>query len=426
MNTSEIFKEFLSNLTVENKYEISSRYNGITKRLNDSFHGIESETYNSLQIGSYGRKTAVNGISDLDMIFELSNETFKKYDNYETNGQSSLLQDVKKEILKTYSKSYIYADGQVVVVNFSNYVVEVCPVFLQNDGTYKYPDSNQSGSWKKTNPRPEMEEINKFNIITNGNLKNISKICRSWKNKCGVKIGGLLIDTLCYEFFKNNEKHFTTSFSNYDNLVKDFFYFLKEYNNSREYWHAPGSNQKIYKKKSNFVIKAKKSYPYIIEAIEKSDNNNVYEIWKKVFGFPFPYPKLIKESSLNFTSSEEYIENLYPVDIMNSLTINCEVSQVGFRNELLRNMLDKLKVSKKLKFFIEKTDVQEPYNIKWKVKNEGEIAKQKNNFRGEIFDGGNTRNEISSFGGSHFVDCYIIKNNVCVARDRIEVPISRI
>ena len=131
MNTSEIFQEFLNNLIIQNKEEISTKYNSITKRLNDSFHSIDSETLNSLQVGSYGRKTAVNGVSDLDMIFELSDETFKKYDNYETNGQSALLQDVKKEIKKTYSTTDVRGDGQVVVVNFTNYVVEVCPVIKE-------------------------------------------------------------------------------------------------------------------------------------------------------------------------------------------------------------------------------------------------------------------------------------------------------
>ena len=170
MNTSEIFQEFLNNLIIQNKEEISTKYNSITKRLNDSFHSIDSETLNSLQVGSYGRKTAVNGVSDLDMIFELSDETFKKYDNYETNGQSALLQDVKKEIKKTYSTTDVRGDGQVVVVNFTNYVVEVCPVFIQSDGTYKFPDSNNNGSWKKTNPRPEIKEINDYNTTTDGNL----------------------------------------------------------------------------------------------------------------------------------------------------------------------------------------------------------------------------------------------------------------
>ena len=35
------------------------------------------------------------------------------------------------------------------------------------------------------------------------------------------------------------------------------------------------------------------------------------------------------------------------------------------------------------------------------------------------------RKENSKFHGPHYVDCYIIiKNGVCVARERIDVPIS--
>ena len=428
MNTSETFNEFLSNLIIQNKDEISGKYNTITKALNKWFYDKDSETDNSLQVGSYGRKTAVNGVSDLDMIFELSSDTYSQYNSYVSNGQSALLQDVKKAILKTYSSTEVRGDGQVVVVEFSNYVVEVCPVFLQSDGTYKYPDSNGGGKWKITNPRPEISELNSFNDVTNGNLKNLTKITRAWKNKCGVKIGGLLIDTLCYEFLKAKTNHHSTTMSNYDILVKDFFEFLKDYSTDREHWFAPGSNQKVFKKQSNFISKAKKAHTNVVEAIDKKENDTVYVIWKKVFGYPFPYPKAINESSVNYTVNEEFVENMYPVDITNMLRINCEVSQAGFRTELLRNIMAKLKVNKKLKFYIEQTDVIKPYSVKWKIKNEGEIAKTKNNLRGQIInDGGNEiRNENSNFSGSHFVECYIIKNNICVARDRIDVPISSI
>ena len=34
--------------------------------------------------------------------------------------------------------------------------------------------------------------------------------------------------------------------------------------------------------------------------------------------------------------------------------------------------------------------------------------------------------EESSFEGDHYVECYIVKNGVCVAKDRIEVPISKL
>ena len=151
-----------------------------------------------------------------------------------------------------------------------------------------------------------------------------------------------------------------------------------------------------------------------------------HSIWRKVFGCSFPYPKQIREASLNYTPNEQFIEDLFPVDITNVLKIECEVSQAGFRTELLRKMLTKLKIKKSLKFYIEYTDVEPPYVVKWKVRNKGLIAKERNNFRGQILDDGGhgIRKESSDFEGEHYVECYLIKDNICVARDRIDVPIS--
>ena len=160
MNTSDVFKEFLGNLVIQNKEEISGRYKTITKALNKKFWNNESEILNSLQIGSYGRKTAVNGISDLDMIFEMSEEDFKKYNSSDSNGQLKVLQDCKDAIKVSFPTTDIKVDRYVVVVNFTNYEVEVCPVFLQADTKYKFPDSYDCGKWKVTNPRPEINEIN--------------------------------------------------------------------------------------------------------------------------------------------------------------------------------------------------------------------------------------------------------------------------
>jgi len=46
--------------------------------------------------------------------------------------------------------------------------------------------------------------------------------------------------------------------------------------------------------------------------------------------------------------------------------------------------------------------------------------------RGDISTTGNdTRSkEESSFAGNHYVECYLIKNDVCVATDIISVPIG--
>lgn len=71
MSTAANFKAFCENLAVENQEDISRRYRLITRRLNEDFWNRDSTTAHSLFVGSYGRNTAINGISDLDMLFEL-------------------------------------------------------------------------------------------------------------------------------------------------------------------------------------------------------------------------------------------------------------------------------------------------------------------------------------------------------------------
>lgn len=427
MDIATTFKSFLSKLEVTNSEDIISRFKKITKRLNKDFHDdLDSEEDNGLYVGSFGRDTAINGISDLDMNFIISNSDYSTYNKIQ-NGQRVLLQDVKASILKTYPNSIVYVDRYVVVVEFKNDFIEVCPVFEENDGSFTFPDSYNQGSWKKTNPTPEAIELKAYNITTNENLIYLCQMARAWKNKMGVKIGGLLIDTFAYDFFKSDDKYAEYRLDRYDLLVQEFFGYLKELSTERAYWHAPGSNQHVYNKNSNLKSKAKKAFKLCETAILNNNDNEVYETWRKIFGKSFPYPKALLESSTNFIATEEYIEYQHPLNIIYKLRIDCEVTQTGFRTELLRKMT-KLKKQKQLQFFIDETDVPQPYTVLWKVKNEGLIAKQKN-MRGQIISsnkGPDKRNESSSFEGEHFVECYIIKDGYCVARDRIEVPIATI
>ena len=69
MSISDAFQTFLTNLKVDNADTISSRYGEITSACNKRFRDTDSKTANNLQVGSYGRWTAINGISDLDMLY---------------------------------------------------------------------------------------------------------------------------------------------------------------------------------------------------------------------------------------------------------------------------------------------------------------------------------------------------------------------
>lgn len=97
------------------------------------------------------------------ILFDLPKETYTKYDNYESNGQSALLQEVKNILLERYPNTKMKGDGQVVVISFSKYKVELVLAFKQTDNRFKYPNSNNGGSWKYTDPLPEIEECKNLN-----------------------------------------------------------------------------------------------------------------------------------------------------------------------------------------------------------------------------------------------------------------------
>jgi len=67
-----------------------------------------------------------------------------------------------------------------------------------------------------------------------------------------------------------------------------------------------------------------------------------------------------------------------------------------------------------------------PYSVYWKVRNVGPEAERRDMTRGKILDdrGNSERIENTNFYGPHYVECYIIEDGVCAARDRIGVPIS--
>lgn len=80
-----------------------------------------------------------------------------------------------------------------------------------------------------------------------------------------------------------------------------------------------------------------------------------------------------------------------------------------------------------LEFYIEFTNVPKPYEVKWKVLNIGAEAERRNCVRGQIISSNREqekRVENSDFWGVHYVECYIIKDELVVARNRISVLIS--
>jgi len=433
--SATLFEQFRKNISVQNASAISTSYSNITTRLNKDFWDSESDTAHTRQVGSYGRQTAINGVSDLDMVFELPWSEYKRYKNLKGNGPSQLLQDVRKSLKVRYPMTEIKGDGQVVVVEFSQYRVEVLPAFFDKDADgYRFGDSNDGGSWKLCKPIQEIDAVNKRNSETNRNYKHVCKMIRAWKNYHGVNIGGMLIDTLVYNFFSQNHDYDKLSYASYDALFVSLFSYLGSLDH-QEYWLAPGSGQRIHSS-GKFQPKSKKAAAKCQEAVDADTEKKKIKLWREVFGRNFPAESSDMTKSVNAAfdvsryTTEEFIEDKYSVDIQYDLEIDSEVSEKGtFAGKLRRlsEIFPWLPTGRQLVFKVEACTVPPPYTLLWKVRNVGAEAERRRMIRGQIVsdDGRQQRKEETDFHGEHFVEAYVVKGDVCVARDLIDVRINQ-
>lgn len=154
-------------------------------------------------MGSYGRGTAID-TSDIDILVELPRNEYERFDAHKGNGQSRFLQDVKAAIQTTYPRSNIRADGQVIVVDFSDGIkFEVLPAFKQIDwlgnwnGKYDYPDTNRGGNWRSTNPKAEQDAMKVRNRESNGLLFDTCRHMREIRDThfSSYHLSGIVIDS---------------------------------------------------------------------------------------------------------------------------------------------------------------------------------------------------------------------------------------
>lgn len=439
MSLETDFEIFIGNLEPTNISEMEITVGEIAKKLNKNYYNLDSDKTSHMYIvGSVGRETAIKGVSDLDILFDLPVEVFKRFDAYKEKKQSSLLQEVKNVLKARYPNTDISGDGQVVVIKFNKYTVELVPGFKQSDDRFKYPDTNNGGSWKYTDPLPEISESKKTAEDTDNNFKYIANMLRAWKNKQGFKFGGLLIDTITYKFLNEKTDYRNIGFDSYLDMTQALFEYIKDLNKDQSYWYALGSNQQVYNcDNGKFITKAEKAYKKIKDLTANSSDVN--KKLRQVFGTQFP--KKVTAENRAYTSSynqkyyndtEEFIEDYFTVDIKYNISIDCKITQDGFRPMLLKKLLrDKmfLAIKKHLEFYIDSMDSEikkeAPYDIYWKVKNEGQEAIKRDCIRGQI-KRTNTKfiNESSDFIGEHYVECYIVKDGICIAKDHIDVPIS--
>lgn len=427
MNTNnniiqDLFNTFLGRieLTQQQKQDAKTKYQGVCKTLHNYYYSSQYTGSTKFLFGSYKTQTNIRPLTDkqdVDVIFIMPPEKFERYDNYISNGQSSLLQEMRQVLNKTYSTTdKIKGWEKVVLVNFAQnkHNVEVLPAWERKDGSFCIPTTTYGGQWEVFNPREHLNLFKQSNQKTQGLTRSLCKLFKAWnRNTKTLTLKSFEIEKYVIDFINHSD----LSYQPIQYIIKNLFAYIEENCNYEHYSHLLTAISRA--KKAIELEEKEKFYPASLE-------------WQKVFSKQFPKcNKSIKLKTIHedYSPQEEYIENLFIQNLeeVYHLEITCKVQQAGYRPECLKSLLkhSRLKVKKKLEFHVTH-NISAPYQVYWKVRNFGEEARKRDDLRGKIVkdQGHETKEENTKYKGSHYVECYIIKNNYCVARDRIDIPIS--
>ena len=292
MGVAEWFSTFCGTLRLDSdkRSTLGYRTGRITRAVNEAFRNLDSDTAYRFYVGSMGRNTAIPTTSDVDLLVELPAATYHQYNAHAGNGQSALLTAVRTAIRTTYKTSDVFGDGQVVIVSFDDGVTyEVLPAFANTNGGFTFGDTNSGGSWRECKPKQEMDAFAKRNQACNGNLIELARMARAWRDCNGVPMNGMLIDALVYQFIET-WPHRDKSYLYYDWMTRDFFGFLAGQPNSQVYWLAPGSGSYV-RRKGPFEYKARQAELRALEAINDQATGHEWSAkqkYREIYGNLFP------------------------------------------------------------------------------------------------------------------------------------------
>ena len=311
-------------------------------------------------------------------------------------------------------------------------------IYRRTDNGMEYMYEHSGNEWSLRNPRAINDWFNNEIACYGDDLRKIirlSKIfCKSrsaWVNMAP----GLVQTVVCDEVYRQ-----------YDRIDKTFYYAMVavknrldlsvNVNNPTDKAMSLLQNQKHRDEIINWHNRLSQKLDDLSVLFSSTcTDSQAREAWFKFFNHSFweiddKKVKCTKSvgNSVNYRNTEQFIENEYIMDLRYDVYVRCLIGKNGFRSSPIREFLQKCCGRLPHGFSIDcemvETNAPSYDKVLWKVRNVGAVAEERDMIRGQISDRGTKIHEHSDFYGPHYIECYLIKGNRCIAKKRIDVPID--
>lgn len=423
----------VSKLREKKKINIERLQAGL-KEYNEE-HKTDYKIVQTIEQGSVAMSTI---IKNKDMDYDIDVAIIFEKENISNIGPNAI-QNIIIDALKrkcTNMKTPPYSKTNCIRIEYAdNYHIDFAIYRREKSYNDEFVYEHAGSEWRERNP---YAINNWFKDEINQQGYNLRKVIRLSKMFCKSRDswdmpGGLIQTVLCSDEFVKK-----------DRIDETFYYTLTKVRDRLAYnknVFNPTNNQSLiltedHKNKVDNLYNRLNNYINKLSVLFEKDctYEKACNAWYEFFNNEY-WKSDIQNQSNNIVcdDTEEYIKNMFPILNTNKyIKLDCRLRDSNRQkpDRLLSNILsknEKIDIGYILDFYIENTNVSRPYEIYWKVKNNGGEAMRLNDLRGEIFksfSANDHHSEYSKFKGNHYVECYIIKNKVCVAIGRIEVPIE--
>ncbi|WP_051549449.1 SMODS domain-containing nucleotidyltransferase [Nocardioides sp. URHA0032] len=336
--------------------------------------------------------------------------------------------------------------SRCVRIDYSgDFHVDVVPFVTRNGATYI--TNRVKNEFQVSAPDEFTAWLEGQNRITDGNLVKVVRLLKYLRDhKSTYKVPSVtLTAALAHQVSDTATVLDPDAYKNVANTLRTLSSALSAqvdgYETVPPYIKDPGTGQDLTDrwKPENYIAfrdRFRRHATLIANACDAQTYAEALAIWRDLFGPDFGEsvtltaaveahyaaapPATEKFLDKNF-GIEERINPAYTVKAVGEV-----VPKKGFRNRPLPATGDLVDKYRDIIVRIKDCNVPEPYDLYWKVRNHGEEAEQASALRGDIHkdDGSKSRKESTQYVGRHYVEAYIVKDGVCVAKSRQPVIVT--
>ena len=451
MKLLDYFAQFLRdkvNLNQSRLDDLNSRVDSITEIL-ESDDDLGGRLLDTVPQGSWAHRTIIRPRIgkefDADFLVRLTEDA-------RWNADPRQYGEAIWEVLHNHGTYAVMTTrkNRCIRVRYANFChVDIVPYVVRSDG-YEVIVNRETNTFETTNPVGFTSWLQEKDDLTGGNLRRAIRLLKYLRDRQGAfSIKSVLLTTLVGNVV-DSWRTFDTEYYNdvpttLVNVLEDLDIWLqaRPYKPSITDPSCPTTSfdhRWTDQQYTAFRDSVHQLAPEVRAAYDTQGIGASLTAWQSVFGDAFPKtlaPAPISAGAIlrniapraGRAPKEEFIEDKVPVNITRQVTVTCDVSEPTKLNRAarraLRSRAGRVPKHRDLFFRIVDTDVPPPFQVYWKARNTGDEAKRLGQLRGEIHpdEGRHQRKESTLYTGHHWMECYIVKDGICVARSHETVII---